>query len=66
MERNKNPLIILNPDKQLPVRYVQKFVLSVNPNPIKEKVFVFVGEQIVVNPVKQQQLNNARKLKLLC
>ena len=58
-ERNKNPLIILEScDKQLLVRFVQKYVLSVSRNLIKVKVLSLLAKKFVESLVNQPVLNN--------
>lgn len=59
-ERNKNPLIILEScDKQLLVRCVQKYVLSVSLNLIKEKVLSLLVKKFVESLVSRLALNNS-------
>ena len=54
-ERNKNPLIIL-------VRCVQKYVLSVSLNLIKEKVLSLLVKKFVESLVNQLVLSNSHKI----
>jgi large subunit ribosomal protein L6 len=64
MERNKNPLILLEScDKQLLGQVCARFVRSVNRSLTKVKVSVSWVSRYVVNRVRQQ-VNNLRKLKL--
>ena len=64
-ERNKNPLIILEScDKQLLVRFVQKYVLSVSRNLIKVKVLSLLAKKFVESLVSQPVLNNLHKIVL--